>query len=47
LRDELEVRKHASENLRKSEATVDKMKRRLEEGEEVKERVQVSMRTVE
>lgn len=42
MRDELEVRKHASDNLEKSEAMLEKMKKRLEEIGDLKERIQVS-----
>ena len=42
LRDELEVRKHASENLKKSEATVEKMRKRLEESSDLKDRIEAS-----
>jgi hypothetical protein len=41
LRDEIEVQKHASDNLKKSEATLEKMKKRLEEIPDLRDRIQV------
>lgn len=41
LRDEIEVQKHASDNLKKSEATLEKMKKRLEEVPDLRDRIQV------
>ncbi|KAG7562599.1 hypothetical protein FFLO_01972 [Filobasidium floriforme] len=40
LRDEIEVQKHASDNLKKSEATLEKMKKRLEEIPDLRDRIQ-------
>lgn len=45
LKDELEVSKHASENLKKSEALVSKLRKRLEEAEDWKARIEVSVVT--